>query len=150
MAESTAVSPQALTFRDVLRLVVMRRVCYAQLVSLLGDFLAIFAVISVVTYRMNGTAAQVTGVQIRSFVRRGRRRNPPTAACTRSCGRWARHALHLPSRCALVGGVRAVFFLCAAIARPHAEAMAVRGGMPPFSPTGRVRPCTATIGEGVV
>lgn len=64
MAEATAVPPVPLTFREVLRLVVMRRVWYAQVVSLLGDFLAIFAVIAVVTYRMHGTAAQVTGVQI--------------------------------------------------------------------------------------
>ena len=52
-----------MTLREVLRLTVMRRVFYAQTVSLLGDFLAIFAVISVVTYRMYGTPAQVTGVQ---------------------------------------------------------------------------------------
>ena len=52
-----------MTLREVLRLTVMRRVFYAQVVSLLGDFLAIFAVISVVTYRMHGTPAQVTGVQ---------------------------------------------------------------------------------------
>ena len=53
-----------MTLREVLRLTVMRRVFYAQVVSLLGDFLAIFAVISIVTYRMQGTPAQVTGVQI--------------------------------------------------------------------------------------
>jgi MFS transporter, DHA3 family, macrolide efflux protein len=53
-----------MTFREVLRLTVMRRVWYAQVVSLLGDFLAVFAVISVVTYRMQGTASQVIGVQI--------------------------------------------------------------------------------------
>lgn len=64
MVEATVVPPVPLTFREVLRLAVMRRVWYAQLVSLLGDFLAIFAVIAVVTYRMHGTAAQVTGVQI--------------------------------------------------------------------------------------
>jgi DHA3 family macrolide efflux protein-like MFS transporter len=64
MAESSAVPPLPLTFREVLRLVVMRRVWYAQLVSVLGDFLALFAVIAVVTYRMHGTAGQVTGVQI--------------------------------------------------------------------------------------
>jgi DHA3 family macrolide efflux protein-like MFS transporter len=62
-AEPSAL-PAAMTLRDVLRLTVMRRVFYAQVVSLLGDFLAIFAVISIVTYRMNGTPAQVTGVQI--------------------------------------------------------------------------------------
>jgi MFS family permease len=53
-----------MTFREVLALIVMRRVWMAQLVSLLGDFLALFAVISVVTYRMHGTEQQVTGVQI--------------------------------------------------------------------------------------
>src|SRR5436853_7212592 len=57
-------APAPMTFREVLRLTVMRRVWYAQVVSLLGDFLALFAVISVVTYRMHGTPAQVTGVQI--------------------------------------------------------------------------------------
>jgi MFS family permease len=53
-----------MTFREVLRLTVMRRVWYAQVVSLLGDFLALFAVISVVSFRLHGTPAQVTGVQI--------------------------------------------------------------------------------------
>src|SRR5262249_31191274 len=53
-----------LTFRDVLRIDVMRRVFYAQVISLFGDFLALFAVIAVVTFRMHGTAAQVTGLQI--------------------------------------------------------------------------------------
>ena len=48
-------SAAPMTFREVLRLTVMRRVWYAQVVSLLGDFLAVFAVISVVTYRMHGT-----------------------------------------------------------------------------------------------
>lgn len=53
-----------MTFRQVLGLTVMRRVWYAQVVSLLGDFLALFAVISVVSFRLHGTPAQVTGVQI--------------------------------------------------------------------------------------
>ena len=53
-----------MTFREVLELTVMRRVWYAQLVSLFGDFLALFAVLSVVTYRMHGTATQVTGVSM--------------------------------------------------------------------------------------
>src|SRR5229473_1742425 len=62
-AASTA--PAApLSFRDVLRIEVMRRVWYAQVISLFGDFLALFAVIAVVTFRMQGTAAQVTGLQI--------------------------------------------------------------------------------------
>jgi MFS family permease len=42
----------------------MRRVFYAQVVSLFGDFLALFAVIAVVSFRMHGTPAQLTGLQI--------------------------------------------------------------------------------------
>jgi DHA3 family macrolide efflux protein-like MFS transporter len=64
MSSSTATLAAPMTFREVLQITVMRRVWAAQLVSLLGDFLALFAVISVVTYRMLGTPQQVTGVQI--------------------------------------------------------------------------------------
>jgi MFS family permease len=53
-----------MTFGEVLGLTVMRRVWFAQVVSLLGDFLALFAVIALVTYRLHGTPAHVTGVQI--------------------------------------------------------------------------------------
>jgi DHA3 family macrolide efflux protein-like MFS transporter len=64
-AEATAAAPAApMTFRDVLRIDVMRRVWYAQVVSLFGDFLALFAVIAVVSFTMHGTPNQVTGVQI--------------------------------------------------------------------------------------
>jgi len=61
MASAT---PASMSFREVLRITVMRRIWYAQLVSLLGDFLALFAVISVVSFRLHGTPAQVTGVQV--------------------------------------------------------------------------------------
>ena len=61
---STATLPVPLTFREVLANDVIRRVWYAQLVSLFGDFLALFAVISVVSFRMHGTANQLTWVQI--------------------------------------------------------------------------------------
>ena len=64
MTSNTAARPAPMTFREVLGLTVIRRVWIAQLISLVGDFLALFAVISVVTYRMHGTAQQVTGVQI--------------------------------------------------------------------------------------
>src|SRR5947207_2968902 len=67
-AAATAGAPAApaapLTFRDVLRIDVMRNVWLAQVISLFGDFLALFAVIAVVSFRMNGTAAQLTGLQI--------------------------------------------------------------------------------------
>lgn len=53
-----------MTFKQVLGITVMRRIWFAQIVSLLGDFLALFAVISVVSFKLNGTPAEVTGVQI--------------------------------------------------------------------------------------
>ena len=61
---AAATPPVLLSFGDVLRIPVMRRVWYAQLVSLFGDFLALFAVIAVVSFRLHGTAAQLTGLQI--------------------------------------------------------------------------------------
>src|SRR5689334_23744660 len=66
MSSVTATAPPAapLTFRDVLRIDVMRRVWFAQVISLFGDFLALFAVIAVVSFRMHATPNQVTGVQI--------------------------------------------------------------------------------------
>lgn len=53
-----------MTFRDVLRIDVMRRVWYAQIVSLFGDFLALFAVIAVVSFAMRGTPKAIIGVQL--------------------------------------------------------------------------------------
>src|SRR6187455_2454160 len=61
---TAAAGAMPLSFRDVLRIDVMRRVWYAQVISLFGDFLALFAVIAVVSFRMHGTPAQVTGIQI--------------------------------------------------------------------------------------
>jgi len=61
---TVAAAPTPFTFRQVLANDVIRRVWYAQVVSLFGDFLALFAVISVVSFRMHGTANQLTWVQI--------------------------------------------------------------------------------------
>src|SRR5215210_4001274 len=61
---TAAAAATPLSFRDVLRIPVMRRVWYAQVISLFGDFLALFAVIAVVSFRMHGSAAQVIGLQI--------------------------------------------------------------------------------------
>src|SRR5947208_4851510 len=63
--ETAAASPPALlSFGEVLRIPVMRRVWYAQIVSIFGDFLALFAVIAVVSFAMRGTPNQIIGVQI--------------------------------------------------------------------------------------
>jgi len=53
-----------MSFRDVLAIDVMRRVWYAQVVSLFGDFLALFAVIAVVSFALHGSPNQIIGVQI--------------------------------------------------------------------------------------
>src|SRR5207302_5192585 len=49
---------------EVMRIPMLRRLWYAQVVSVFGDFLALFAVISIITFRLHATAQQVTGVQI--------------------------------------------------------------------------------------
>ncbi|HZT77943.1 MAG TPA: MFS transporter [Vicinamibacterales bacterium] len=59
-----AAPPAPLTFREVLRIDVMRQVWVAQVVSLFGDFLALFAVIAVVSFKLHATPNQITGVQI--------------------------------------------------------------------------------------
>jgi len=53
-----------LTMGEVLRIPVMRRLWYAQIVSVFGDFLALFAVIIVMTFNLHSTPQQITGVQI--------------------------------------------------------------------------------------
>ena len=59
-----AAPPSAMSMREVLRITTMRRLWYAQIVSNFGDFLALFAVIGVLTFKLHATAQQVTGVQI--------------------------------------------------------------------------------------
>ncbi len=58
------VQPDPLSMGAVLRIVPMRRLWYAQIVSVLGDFLALFAVIEVMTFELHATPQQVTGLQI--------------------------------------------------------------------------------------
>ncbi len=48
-----------LSFGDVLRLRPVRRLWIAQIVSVFGDFLAIFAIIAQVTFQLHGTTAEV-------------------------------------------------------------------------------------------
>jgi MFS transporter, DHA3 family, macrolide efflux protein len=56
--------PEPLSMAAVLRIPTMRRLWYAALVSTFGDFLALFAVIGVITFQIRATPQQVTGVQI--------------------------------------------------------------------------------------
>ena len=66
MSSSTPAMPaQSMSMGAVLReSTVMRRLWYAQIISVFGDFLALFAVISVLTFKLRVTAEQITGVQI--------------------------------------------------------------------------------------
>jgi MFS transporter, DHA3 family, macrolide efflux protein len=56
--------PAPLSMGAVMRIPMMRRLWYAQTISVFGDFLALFAVISILTFKLHATAQQVTGVQI--------------------------------------------------------------------------------------
>src|SRR5260370_3380360 len=53
-----------LSFSDVLRLRPVRRLWIAQIVSVFGDFLAVFAIIAEVTFKLHGTATQVAMVLV--------------------------------------------------------------------------------------
>src|SRR5712692_8635428 len=53
-----------LGFRDVLKTPAVKRLCIAQIVSIFGDFLAIFAIFSVVTFQMHGTPTQVSMILV--------------------------------------------------------------------------------------
>src|SRR3978361_526311 len=57
-------APEPMSMGAVLRLTTMRRLWYAQIVSACGAFLALFAVITVMTFKLHATAQQVTGIQI--------------------------------------------------------------------------------------
>ncbi len=56
--------PEPLSMGAVLRIPVMRRLWYAQIVSNFGDFLALFAVIGYLTFSAHANPQQITGVQI--------------------------------------------------------------------------------------
>src|SRR5579863_9069092 len=53
-----------LGIKEVFAIVPFRRLALAQLVSTFGDFLAIFAIFSIVSFRLHGTPAQVAGIMI--------------------------------------------------------------------------------------
>jgi len=65
MASSTAgTAPPTYTLKTILQHKPFRTLWLAQFVSIFGDFLAIFAVINLITFRWHGTAIQVTTVLI--------------------------------------------------------------------------------------
>lgn len=59
-----AANSSQLSLGEVLRIPSVRRLWIAQCISLFGDFLAIFAVYNIVSFRMHGTPWQVSGIMI--------------------------------------------------------------------------------------
>lgn len=55
---------QPLSFREVLRIPAFRRLWMGQLVSIFGDFLALFAVLSYASFKLHATASQVTFISV--------------------------------------------------------------------------------------
>ena len=56
--------PEHLSMSEVLRIHMLRRLWYAQIISVFGDFLALFAVISILTFKLHANPQQIIGVQI--------------------------------------------------------------------------------------
>lgn len=56
--------PMPMSMGEVLGITMMRRLWIAQIISIFGDFLVLFAVIAVLTFKLHATASQVTGVQV--------------------------------------------------------------------------------------
>jgi MFS transporter, DHA3 family, macrolide efflux protein len=59
-----ATTPPSYTLKTILQHKPFRTLWLAQFVSIFGDFLALFGVISLITFRWHGTAVQVTAVTI--------------------------------------------------------------------------------------
>ena len=53
-----------MSMKEVFALVPFRRLAMAQLVSTFGDFLAIFAIFSIVSFRLHGSPAEVAGIMV--------------------------------------------------------------------------------------
>src|SRR5579885_1472029 len=60
--------PAALSFREVLKVQALRRLWIGQIVSIFGDFIAIFAVLDIISFNMHGTPTQVGLVLISYLV----------------------------------------------------------------------------------
>ncbi len=64
MTSFATTSPEPFTMKTILRFKPFRTLWLAQFVSIFGDFVALFAVISLITFRWHGTPVQVTTVTI--------------------------------------------------------------------------------------
>src|SRR5438477_9522221 len=63
-----ATAPASLSFGEVLKNQGLRRLWTGQIVSIFGDFLAIFAIFAIISFRMHGTPTEVSLVLISFLV----------------------------------------------------------------------------------
>src|SRR5690242_17710870 len=63
-----ATAPASLSFGEVLKNPGLRRLWTGQIVSIFGDFLAIFAIFAIISFQMHGTATEVSLVLISYLV----------------------------------------------------------------------------------
>src|ERR1700744_3132327 len=61
-------APEPLSMGAVLKIVPLRRLGYAQVVSVFGDFLALYAVMTIVTYKLHATPQRVAVIQTPSLL----------------------------------------------------------------------------------
>jgi MFS family permease len=66
-AGGDASAERQLSFKEALQIKPVRRLWIAQLVSIFGDFLAVFAVFSIVTFKLNGNAFLVAMILVAYF-----------------------------------------------------------------------------------
>lgn len=64
MTSSSLAPPAQLGLADVLKIPAVRRLWLGQVVSVFGDFLALFAVLTHVSFELHATPAEVTGISI--------------------------------------------------------------------------------------
>jgi predicted MFS family arabinose efflux permease len=64
MTDSPATLPRQLGLGEVLKIVAVRRLWLAQVVSIFGDFLALFAVLTHASFALHADARQITGISI--------------------------------------------------------------------------------------
>jgi MFS transporter, DHA3 family, macrolide efflux protein len=64
VSTNTVTPPAPLSMRETLKVPGFKRLWLAQVVSILGDFLALFGVINLITFKWHGTPLQVTNVMI--------------------------------------------------------------------------------------
>lgn len=62
---------QTMGMRETIAIIPLRKLSIAQLISTFGDFLAIFGIFSIVSFRLHGSPAQVAGIMVAYMLPQG-------------------------------------------------------------------------------